>query len=189
MANSLLNLISAPIPVLNSLGLNLKVGLSSEDPTALNHGTEAYDAFLSIYSPEGLLQERTHLGEIPPSRRRLFDLSSITRRVVPSQDHLVVAHRVPHRLLTQVENVESPIDLPKDLHYPLFRSMVEYSYPGGGNGSVIYETPPGLNSARREEKSSNTLIFTCQIVLSQVVNTYMVLMHYSVNPNYTEIAD
>jgi hypothetical protein len=189
MAGSLLNLISTPVPVLNTLGLNLRVGLSSEDPTTLNHPTEPYAAFLSVYSPEGILQERTQLGEIPPSRRRLFDISSITRRLVPHLDHLTVVHRVPLRLLDKVADVESPIDLPKDLRYPMFRSMVEYSYPQAGNGSVIYETSPGLNGADREEKTSNTLISTCQIVLSQVVNTYMALMNYPVDPSFPAIAD
>ena len=190
MRRSLLNLISAPVPVLNSIGLNLRVGLSSEDPTTLNHPTESYAAFLTTYSPEGVLVGRTHLGEIPPNRRKLYDISAITRELIPGPvDHLTVLHRVPTRLLSQVDNVESVIDLPEDLHYPMFRSMVEYSYPQGGNGSVIYETPPGLNAAKREEKSSNTLIFTCQIVLSQVLNTYMVLIHYSVDPSYAAIAD
>jgi hypothetical protein len=186
MADSLLNLISAPIPVLNTIGLDLRVGLSSEDPTTLNHGTEAYAAFLSVYSPEGLLLERSQIGEIQPRRREMFDLSSITRQLVPNQDHLAAIHRVPLRLLSQVHDVESPINLPKNLHYPFSRSMVEYSYPQGGNGSVIYETPPGLNGVDRPEKSSNTLIFTCQIVLSQVLDCYMVLMHYSVDPSYAK---
>ena len=189
MASPLLNLISTPVPVLNSLGLDLRVGLSSEDPTTLNHPTEPYAAFLTTYSPEGVLVQRTHLGEIPPNRRKLYDISAIVRDTVPGKvDHLAVVHRVPTRLLSQVESVESEIDLPEDLHYPMFRSMVEYSYPNGGNGSVIYETPPGLNAVPGS-KSSNSLVFTCQVVLSEVLSTYMVLIHYSVEPSYSTMAD
>ena len=190
MARSLLNLISAPVPVLNSLGLTLRIGLSSEDPTTLNHPTESYAAFLTTYSPEGDLVGRTHLGEIPPNRRKLYDISPIVRELVPgSVDHLAVVHRVPTRLLSQVDDVESEIDLPDDLHYPFFRSMVEYSFPHGGNGSVIYETPPGLNTSDDGRKSSNTFVFTCQIVLSELLNSYMVLIHHSMDPSYRTIAD
>jgi hypothetical protein len=190
MAKSLLNLISTPVPVLNSIGLNLRVGLSSEDPTTLNHPTESYTAFLTTYSPEGVLMQRSRLGEIPPNRRKLYNLSGELGKIVPgSADHLAVVHRIPTRMLSDVDSVESEIDLPRNLHYPFFRTMVEYSFPNGGNGSVIYETPPSLNSTADGRISSNTLIFTCQIVLSELLNSYLVLIHYSVEPSYVTTAD
>ena len=55
-----LNLISTPLALLNSLGLDLRVGLSSEDPMVGRHPTEAYEAYLTTYSPEGLLMDRRH---------------------------------------------------------------------------------------------------------------------------------
>lgn len=188
MLISPLNLISTPIPVLNSLGLNLRVGLSSEDPMVVRHPSETYDAYLSIYSPEGLLSERVHLGQIPPHRRRFFDVTDATRRLVPSQDHLCVVHRIPSRLLAQVSGVEEEIELDSEPDYSLFRSLVEFSYPNGSNGSVIYETPHRLNPGTPGSGSSNTLTFTCQTLLSQTVSTYMVLIHYSVNPAYSRVA-
>ena len=68
------------------------------------------------------------MGEIPPSRRRLFDISSITRRLVPHLDHLVVVHRVPLRLLDQVDHLESPIDVDR-LHEALRRSLTDIDKP------------------------------------------------------------
>jgi len=186
MRISLLNLISTPVPVLNTIGLNLRVGLSSEDPTVVGHIPETYTAYLSIYSPEGLLLDRLLLGSIPPERRRFFDISAITHALVPALDHLSVVHRIPTKLLAQVSSVEDEIELPTVPEYPLFRSVVEYSYPGGGNGSVIYETPPGLNAST---SSSNTLTFTCQTLLSASVNTFVVLTNYSVNPSYSGVAN
>ena len=187
MRVSPLDLISTPIPVLNSLGLRVRVGLSSEDPMVVRHASEPYHAYLTIYSPEGMLLERTHLGEILPHRRRMFDISAITRKQVPGLDHLAVVHRVPSRLLSDVSSVEDEIELPEEPDYSMFRSLLEYSYPEGGNGSVIYETPPRLNAGTSGHKSSNTLTFTCQTVLSERVNTYVIIIHYSVNPSYSRI--
>ena len=184
-----LNLISTPLAVLTSLGLRLRVGLSSEDPMVGRHPTEPYEAYLSVYSPEGLLLERVHLGQIPPSRRRFFDVSATAGRLVPDVDHLAVVHRIPSRLMAQVSSLEDEIELPKETDYSLFRSLVEYSYPQGGNGSVIYETSPKLNAGLPEGRSSNTLTFTCQTVLSDVLNTYVILIHYSINPAYSKIAN
>lgn len=189
MLVSPLNLISTPLPVLNSLGLHLRVGLSSEDPMVGRNATEPYEVFLSVYSPEGLLMERVHLNQIPPSRRRFFDVSDIVGKMVPGADHLAVVHRIPSRLVDQASNVEDEIEIAEEPDYSLFRSVVEYSFPEGGNGSVIYETTPKLNVAPPEGRSSNTLTFTCQTVLSEVLNTYVILIHYSMNPAYSRIAN
>ena len=66
--------------------------------------------------------------------------------------------------------------------------MIEYSFPQGGNGSVIYETPPRLNQVTSGHRSSNTLTFTCQTVLSPTLNTYVIIIHYSEDPEYSRIA-
>ena len=188
MLVSPLDLISTPAPVLNTLGLNLRVGLSSEDPMVGRNPSESYQAYLSIYSPEGLMMKREHLGEIPPNRRRFFDVSTITRELVPDLDHLAVAHRVPSRLLSRASGVEDEIEMEAVPDYSLFRSLVEYSYPRGGNGSVIYETPPRLNAGGSRRRSSNTLTFVGHIVLSEMVNTYVIIIHHSVDPLYSNIA-
>ena len=133
--------------------------------------------------------ERIELGEIPANRRRLFDVTDIARQLVPGQDHLAVVHRVPVNLLSQVSGIESDIELPDVPDYQLYRSMLEYSYPDGGNGGVIYETPPGLNSQLPGHSKSNTLTFTCQIAISATVETHVVLVHHSVNPSYSNIAN
>ncbi|MQF94849.1 MAG: hypothetical protein FI731_04160 [SAR202 cluster bacterium] len=189
MQISLLDLITTPMAVLNSLGLRTRVGLSSDDPMARRHKGEAYQAYLSVYSPEGMLLERLHLGEIPPNRRRLFDVTDLSRKLVPGQDHLAVAHRIPNSLLSQVSGVEDSIELQAAPDFHIYRSMLEYSYSDGGNGSVIYETPPGLNGPPREGRKSNTLTFTCQIAISATVQTHIVLVHHSVNPSYSNIAN
>lgn len=188
MRISPLNLISTPLPVLNTLGLKLRVGLSSEDPMVFRHASEPYEAFLTIYSPEGVLLGRERLGEVPPNRRRFIDVTAISRRMVTSLDHLCVVHRVPSRLLASGSNVEQEIELAEEPDYSYFRSVVEYSYPGGGNGSVVYETPPRLNARTEGSRSSNTLTFTCQMVLSEEMDTHPIIIHYSTNPSYSRIA-
>jgi hypothetical protein len=187
MKISLLNLISTPVAVLNSLGVKVRVGLSSEDPMVVRRPSEEYQAYLTIYSPEGVLLARPRLGEIPPNRRKFFDVSAIARELVPNGDHLCVVHRVPSSLLARVSHVEEPLEVDQPPDYAVYRSLVEYSYRGGGNGSVIYETPPALNVPRVGRPSSNTLSFTSKVVLSEVVNTYVVLIHYSMDPSYSKV--
>ena len=177
------------MPVLNSLGLKTRVGLSSEDPTGLRNKDESYQAYLSIYSPEGPLLDRVHLGEVGANRRKFFDVSAAAAPLVSGADHLTVVHRIPSRLVDQVSNLEDITEVPDHSEYFMYRSMLEYSYPQGGNGSVIYETPPGLNANASAINTSNTFTFTCQIVLSEIVSTYIVLIHYSVNPGYANVAD
>ena len=189
MLVSPLNLISTPAPVLNSLGLDLKFGLSSEDPMVGRHPSEPYEAYLSIYSPEGLLSERLHLGHIPANRRRMFDITEITRKSINHLDHLTVVHRIPSRLVSQSSNIEDAIEMDQPPDYSFFRSVVEYSYPSGGNGSVIYETPSGLNIGSSAQKSSNTLVFTCQTVISNVSDTFVILSNYSMDPDYSTMAN
>jgi hypothetical protein len=189
MKISLLDLISTPVPVLNSLGVKTRVGLSSEDPMVIRRPSEEYQAYLTVYSPEGVLLARPHLGEIPPNRRKFFDVSAIAGEFVPNGDHLSVVHRVPRSLLVKVSSVDELLEVDKPPDYSFFRSLVEYSYPGGGNGSVIYETPPFLNVPRTGRPPSNTLSFTSKVVLTEVVNTYVVLIHYSMDPSYTKVCE
>lgn len=185
MQVQLLNLISTPVPVLNSLGLELSVGLSSEDPAMGQSPSETYLAYLTVYSPEGEMLERSLLGEVPPRRRRQFALSAITRKLVPSGDHLVVVHRVPARLAAQLQSIENPLEMDSQPSYPMWRSLIQYAYPGKGNGSVIYETPPRLNVRRPGAPPSTTLTFTSKIVFSSQVNTVVVPIHYSMDPGYS----
>ena len=100
-----------------------------------------------------------------------------------------MVHRVPSHLLAQVTDVEEPLELEHLPDYYMYRSLIEYSYPQGGNGSVIYETPPGLNLSRPGKPTSETLTFTSKIVLSELVNTYVVLIHYSQDPSYSAICE
>jgi hypothetical protein len=181
---SLLNLISTPIPVLNSLDLDVAVGLSAEDPIAGRRPAEDYDAYLTIYHPDGILIDRVHLGDVPAERRRLFDVTALTRPRIEEGDHLAVAHRVPRRLMTG-KGPDEPIDLSReDADYAMYRSLVQYSYPGGSNGSVIYETPPGFNLPRPGRPPATTLTFTSKVVLSESVDTCIALMNYSMDPAY-----
>ena len=155
----------------------------------VRHDSEPYEAYLSIYSAEGLLLERTHLGQIPSERRRFFDISSLTRNMVTDMDHLAVVHRIPSRLLPDTPNLEAEIELTTEPDYSFFRAMVEYSFPGAGNGGVIYETPHHLNDRSGGKSPSNTFTFTCQVVLSEIVSSHIILINYSQNPSYSEIAE
>jgi hypothetical protein len=70
----------------------------------------------------------------------------------------------------------------------MYRSLVQYSYPGGGNGSVIYETPPGFNLPRPGRPPASTLTFTSKVVASDTVTTTVALMNYSLDPAYAVTA-
>jgi len=185
MPDSLLNLISTPASVLHTLGLNLRLGLSSEYPVVGRYPSEPYEAFLSIYSPEGSMLERTHVGQIAANRRKYVDVTAITQKLVPNDDHLVVVHRIPSRFEPTLDSVDLPVEPEEGMDYSMFRGLVEYSYTEGGNGSVIYETAPNLNAPQPGRKSSNTLMFTSQTVISDVVESYVVLIHSSVDSSYT----
>jgi len=180
----LLNLISTPVPVLNSLGLELNVGLSSDDPVVGRRPSEPFMAYLSLYGPDGKWLDRKELGEIPPNRRRIFPISELARQFVPSEDHLVVVHRIPASLAAQVRSVDEPLEMEQEPDYSMWRSLIQYSYPGRGNGSVIYETPPRLNVRKPGAPPSTTLTFTSKIVLSSIVQTYVVPIHYSMDFRY-----
>jgi hypothetical protein len=186
---ALLNLISTPIPVLNSVGLDLAVGLSSDDPVGGRRESETFAAFLTIYAPDGRRLDCLPLGEIPPHRRRMIDVTPITRERFPTQDHLVVAHRIPTRLL-HGRRPDDVVDLAaSDAEFAMYRTLVQYSFPGGANGSVIYETPPGFNAARAGRPAPATLSFTSKIVLSSTVDTHVALINYSVDPAYERCVD
>jgi hypothetical protein len=187
--SALLNLISTPIPVVNGLGLDVAVGLSSEDPIGNRRASETFAAYLSIYGPDGRFAERVHLGEIPPARRQLFDVTAITRSRFPGADHLVVAHRIPRRLLAG-HRPEDVVELAaEDGDFAMYRSLVQFSYPGRANGSVIYETPPNFNAPRPGRAPASTLTFTSKVVVGAGVTTAIVLMNYSVDPAYATTAD
>src|SRR5687768_14847673 len=129
MKTRLLDLISTPIPVLNRQGLDVAVGLSSEDPIGGRRASEPFEAFLTTYAPDGVRRDRVHLGEIPAARRRMFDLTAITRARWPADDHLVVAHRIPRRLLAG-HDPDDVVELEReDAEFAMYRSLVQYSYP------------------------------------------------------------
>jgi hypothetical protein len=180
-----LNLISTPVPVLNTLGLDTRVGLSSDDPVGGRRPSEAFAVYLTIYGADGRRLERVELGEVPPHRRRMFDISAVTRTRVAKDDHLTVVHRVPRRLLGAHATPDDLVELtPEEAEFSMYRSLIEYSLPGGGDGSVIYETPPGLNVRRPGRPASTTLTFTSKIALSEAVSTYVVVVNYSMDASY-----
>ena len=185
MRVSLLNLISTPIPVLNTVGLELAVGLSSESPSMRDTSADPLHAYLTIYSPKGERLERRYLGEIPPRRRRLIPLSPITREVVPDGDHLVVVHRIPASMLDRANDLDSPVEMDHRPEFPMWRALIQYSYAGKSNGSVVYETPPMMNVIKPGAPPSKTLTFSSKILLSSQVNTFVIPIHYSMDPSYS----
>ena len=159
--SALLNLISTPIPVVNGLGLDVAVGLSSEDPIGNRRVSETFAAYLSIYGPDGRFAERVDLGEIPPARRQLFDVTAITRSRFPGADHLVVAHRIPRRLLAG-HAPEDVVELAaEDGDFAMYRSLVQFSYPGRANGSEIATTGRD-GTARLWSDQDGALVHTLQ---------------------------
>ena len=190
MRVALLNLISTPAAVLPTLGLELAMGLSSEDPMVERHPSEPYDAYLSVYAPDGTFARRLALGQIPPHRRGFFLVSKLLEPFGFQENHLVVAHRVPRSLTGRSGDVAEPVELPDGLDYGFFRAYVQYAYPGSGgaHGGLVYEIPHRFNEPLEGRPSPVVLTFTTKIVLSDVVSTSIVLIHCSTDPGYTATA-
>lgn len=168
------HLISTPVPLLPSLGLRVKVGLSGEDPGGLRHAGLDFAVWLTLYSPQGALIKRWKAAELSAGERLLLDLSAATAEYSFNEPHLAVVHRVPEGL---ADNIEPDFDM--------FRTMVQLERPGRGSGSVIYETPPHFNA---KSGKGSFFSFTNQVVTGPKAATYLALLHYSVNPAYAETA-
>jgi hypothetical protein len=108
-----------------------------------------------------------------------------------SDNHLVVAHRVPSSLAARFGVVDEPVGLTESPDYELFRSYVQYSYPTGqgAHGGVIYEVPPRFNETLPGKRPPIVLTFTTKVVLSPIVTTSILLINHSTDPSYTTSAD
>lgn len=187
---ALLNLISTPAAVLPRTGLELHIGLSSEDPIVGRHPSEPYEVYLSVYAPDGAFATRLELGRVAPHRRQEFNVSALVAPFKFEDDHLVVMHRVPVSLMERYGVVDEPVALPEGTNYRFFRSYVQYAYPGAGgaHGGVIYEIHPKFNEPAPGRGPSTMLTFTTKIVLSSAVDTSVVLIHCSTDPSYATTA-
>ena len=187
MRMALRNLLSTPAAVLNRAGLELHVGVSSEDPMVGRNASEAVDAYLSVYEPGGQFRERLHLGRLAANRRQLWPISEMVRTYGFTDDHLVVVHRVPAALVDRFGTIDEPVQLDDSLDYHLCRAYVQYSYPSqdGAHGGVIYEIPPRYNEG---PKPSTVLTFSPKVVLSGAVDTSVVLLNCSSDPAFATTA-
>lgn len=166
--------ISTPVPLLPNLGLRVKAGLSGEDPAGRRHAGLGFSVWLTLYSPRGEKVKRWKAAELPAGERLLLDLSAATTEFGFQEPHLAVVHRVPEGL---AEGAEADFDM--------FRTVVQLERPGRGSGSVIYETPPGFNARPGQ---GSFFSFTNQAVNGPEAATFLVLLHYSVNPAYAHAA-
>lgn len=191
MRVALVNLISTPAAVLPRLGLDLSIGLSSEDPVVGRHPSEPYDVYLSVYAPDGAFAGRLELGRIAPHRRELFGVSALVRPFRFDDNHLVVVQRVPASLADRYGAIDTPVDLPAGTDYLMFRAYVQYGYTGGGDahGGVIYEIPERFNEPVPGKLPPAVLTFTTKIVISVNVDTHVVLLNCSTNPGHRTTAD
>lgn len=175
---SLLDLISTPVPVLGSMGLRTDVGLSGDDPLSERHTDERYEVQVSVFDPEGRFCERIDVGHVGPGDRRMIAVSDLVAPHVGDGDALAVVHRVPTSAATRALE-------PSAFH--LYRSMVQLSRPGAGAGSVIYETPPGLND-RRRGRMSTALMFSSKVLVGGGADTSVCVLHHSIDPDYSRSA-
>lgn len=170
------HLISTPIPMLPGHKLRSQVGLCGEDPSAQRHQGRRFSVWLTLYSPEGVFVERRKIDELEPGQRKFYDLTELTAAHGFTRPHICVAHRVPDGDLTGLQTHD----------FDMFRSVVQLVHPGGGRGSVIYETPPYFNG--NPKKPGSFLSFSNQIYLADKQNTLLVLLNYSVNADYAVAA-
>jgi len=180
----LLHLASAPVPLVPQLGWRTRVGLSAEDPEAHRHPGMSFSVWLSVYDPEGKLARRSRIGRLDADERRFFDLSELTADLGYSAAHLAVVHRIPENL--GEPGAERPVSEDADLDFDMYRTVVQLEHPGGGRGSVIYETPPKLNG--RPGRKMSFLSFSNQVLIGPRANTHLLSLHYSVDPSYAVAA-
>ena len=174
-----LYLITTPVAVLPSLGLDVSVGVSGDDPMADRAHTDSYELTCSLYKSDGSFVGRPCLGtgRIEAGERQLHSLSDLSRKLKIEGDHLAVVHRIPRDYTT-----------PRD--YNLFRACVQYQRSGSANyGRVIYESPPSLNVAKLGKRPSSTLTHTNTIMGGKDYTNYLVLLHYSMDAAYKETAN
>lgn len=177
---SALDLITTPVGVLNGFGLETRVGLSGEDPLAVRRQGEGFRLLLSWYDPEGRAAGREELPPLAPGERRLLDLGTLARARFGAADVLAVVHRVPLGLCPEGDPAAMPAP---DDHgdFDLFRTMVEYGWPDGGRGGVIYEMPPRFNAGPRP---ASTLVFSSKLAFGAATETVLCLLNYSLDPEW-----
>ena len=179
-----LDLITTPVAVLNATALATRAGISGDDPLCERMVGERFRVFLSLFSPDGIFAERIELDPVGPGERRMLDLSVLMRERYGDRNALAVVHRVPFSLCPHGIDPQTVEMAPSGEDFDLLRVMVEYGFPGGGKGAVIYETPPGINGPRRSAQSA--LILSSKIAISRGQNTTMLLINMSESPAYRE---
>ena len=173
-----LYLITTPVAVLPSLGLDVSVGVSGDDPVASRNHTDSYEVTCSLYKSDGSFVGRPCLGagRIAAGGRQLHSISDLSRTMKLDGDHLAVVHRIPYEHTT-----------PRD--WAMYRACVQYSVQGSAShGRVIYESPPQLNVAKPGKRPSSTLTHTNTIYGGKDYTNYLVLIHYSMDAAYTAAA-
>jgi hypothetical protein len=186
---ALLDLLSTPVPILDGEGLVTRVGLSAADPLGERHAGEAFRVFLTQYSADGMHISRREIGTLAAGERRIFDVAALLRGEKGEGNRLAVIHRVPESLCPSGEEPATAAPfLGQHAEYELYRAVVEYADPRGGNGSVVYETPPRFNDLRDRPRPQETLSFTSKILISEQYDTLLCLIHYSVDPSYRRTA-
>ena len=178
-----LDLISTPIAILNATALQTRAGISGDDPLCERMIGERFRVLISFFDPTGIFAERVELEPIGPGERRLVDLSGLARERFGAQNALAIVHRVPFSVCPPGQEPDKT-EISGNPHdnFDLLRVMVEYGYAGRGKGAVIYETPPGINGARR--KAQSALILSSKIAVSQQQNTSMLLINMSEDLSY-----
>lgn len=176
-----LDLISAPVPLLHTTDVTTQVGLSGDDPLARGRVEDRFRVLVSFYDAAGGLEERRELEPIGPGERRFEDLSAMAPPACRDADVLAVVHRIPMSVLPSGDPTTDVAASPGE--YELYRTMLQVTRHGG-SGSVIYETPPGLNAGRR----SDALMFTSMGVTGPANDTEICVLHHSVDPGYDRTA-
>lgn len=186
---NLLDLCSTPVAILPDAGLRTLVGLSAIDPLTERHVGESFRVWLTVYDAAGKRVARNEIATLSAGERRMFDIGAMAQESAGAGNRLACIHRIPVSLCPpgQDPDRDAPDGVgPED--YDLYRAVVQYALPGGGNGSVVYEAPPFFNDDRIRRRPSETLSFTSKIVVSKALDTLLCVIHYSQNPDYRTAA-
>lgn len=161
-------MIACPVALLPSLGLETWVGLSAEDPMGRVTLQCPMDLRWTTFQPNHRPLHHSELPMLEPKEQRWVHLSAL---VQPTSDQLVLISRTPcvvhHARLDET----------------MWRTVVRYQPTGKPfYGDVIYELPPNMNAS----PGSTTLTQTA-VLVGKEHRAWLVLMHYSVNPEWSAV--
>lgn len=184
LSSSVLNLISTPVAIMARYGLTTSVGVTADDPANNRNVGVEYSVLVSIYG-KSCLMGRVSVGTVGPGEHYFVSVDEVLMaQGWVDEATFCVVHRVPTNYFSET-GLENELSVLEHNKYSMYRTVVQYGLENGGAGSVIYETPPNLNSLG---KRSSFLTFSNKACLRPSLSNHLIFLNYSVNPKHSKSA-